>query len=103
MEKTIRGLFIGTKYGVLGLSALGIAGSVILFFMNVGIGMASAALCLAVLALCIGLVLILIPKEMTRRELIISVACLIIAFAITGIIYYSNGGFPHMNLLFITT
>lgn len=103
MEKTINGLFIGTKYGVLGLSSVGILGSIILFFANMAIGMSSAILCIAALALCIALVIILMPKKMTIKESVIAVACLVVAFAITGIVYYSNGGFPHMNLLFITT
>ena len=100
MNKTINGLFVGTRFGVLCLAALGIIASVVLFFLNLGIGFSSAVLCIAALALCIALVSLLIPKAMTKKRGIIATACLIAAFAIVAVTYYSNGGFPHMNLLF---
>lgn len=100
MFKTIDGLFTGTRFGVLGLAALGIAGSVILFFANIGLGILPALLCVAAFALCAALVLLLMPGKMTKKRAVAAAVGLVLAFAIAGITYYTNGGFPQMNLLF---
>lgn len=100
MFKTIDGLFIGIRFGVLGLAALGIAGSVILFFANISLGLLSALLCVAAFALCAALVLLLMPGQMTKKRAAAAAVGLVLAFAIAGITYYTNGGFPQMNLLF---
>ena len=102
IKKTIDGLFIGTRYGVFAMSALGVIGSIILFFVNIELGFSSAILCIAALALCIALFLILMPKKIRKRKAVVAGICLLLAFTITGITYFTNGGFPHMNLIFIS-
>lgn len=105
LTKTIDGLFIGTRYGVWALGVLGIIGSIVLTFVNFSMGIPSALTCVGALFLSIAVALALLPKQLVKGELlekrfmIVAVAS-ILAIAIVGIIYFTNGGFPELNLLF---
>lgn len=104
--ESIDGLFIGTRYLVWALALLGIIGSVILFFVNIPLGLASAMVFLASFLLSIGVVLLLIPKKLVKGKLegskkyAVGGAAIVIAVAVMGIVWFSNGGFPALNLIF---
>lgn len=105
---TVDGLLVGTRYLAWGIGLVGIIGSVILFFANLPLGIASAATSLAALLLSVSVTLLLFPKKLTERNLeklagtkryIIGAAALVMAVAVMGIVYLTNGGFPALNLL----
>ncbi|MFV0394606.1 MAG: hypothetical protein ACK5LC_09455 [Coprobacillaceae bacterium] len=108
--KTIYGLFKGTRYGVLGLSLLGIIGSIILLCMNITLGVASTSIFLASLIGSAGLLLLLLPELIVHklmklemimdRRYLIGAVLLVVAFTIVGLIYVSTGGFPTLNIPF---
>lgn len=104
--KTIDGLLSGTKYLAWGLALIGIVGSIVLFFANIGLGGASAAVFIAALFLSIGVTLVLLPKPLAKKELesskkyIWGSIAIVIAVAVMGIVYMSAGGFPAVNLIF---
>lgn len=104
--ESIDGLFIGTRYLVWVLGVLGMIGSVLLFFVNIPLGFASAAVFLATFFLSIGVTLLLIPKKLSKGKLegnkksMIGIIALIIALVIMGLVWFINGGFPAINLLF---
>lgn len=103
---TTDGLLVGTRYLAWGIALLGIIGSIILFFANISLGFPSAAVFLAAFFLAIGVVLLLIPKQLAKAKLegnkkyVIGAVCLVIALVIMGIVWFSNGGFPSINLIF---
>ena len=103
---TTDGLLAGTRYLAWGIALLGILGSVVLFFANLSLGFASAAVFIASFFLAIGVVLLLLPKQLAKGKLegtkkyIVGAAALVIAVMIMGIVWFSNGGFPAINLIF---
>lgn len=105
--KTVDGLLVGAKYLVWGLSVLGIVGSVVLFFANMGLGLGAAAVFIATLFLSIALTLLLLPKQLAKGPLegnkryVIGAVAAVIALAVMGIVYWMNGGFPAVNLIFV--
>lgn len=106
--KMIDALLIGTKYLGWGIALVGIVGSIILFFMNLSLGMASALVFMASFLLAVGVTLLLLPKTLTKGSLSnstrrnsIGTVALILAIIIMGITYFTTGGFPELNLLFI--
>lgn len=104
--KTVDGLLAGTKSLAWGIALIGIVGSVILFFANIGLGFVSAAVFIATLFLSIGVTLLLLPKVLAKKKLegkgryIIGAIAVVIAVAVMGIVYLSAGGFPAVNLIF---
>lgn len=104
---SIDGLLKGTRYLAWGIALLGIVGSVILFFANISLGMTSAAIFLATFFLAIGVTLLLLPKQLAKgilegnKKYLIGTVALIVAFVVAGIVWFSNGGFPEVNLLFV--
>ena len=107
---TIDGLLVGTRYLAWGMGLVGIAGSVILLFVNIPMGMAAAATFLAALFFSVSVTLLLLPKRFTEGEpentgghkrSMIGAAALVAAIAVMGVIYLINGGFPVLNLLFM--
>lgn len=106
--ETIDHLIIGTKYLGWGIALVGIPMSVVLFFANLSLGLASAMVFVAAFLLCIGVTLLLLPKALAKGPLtiskmrnIIGAVALVLAAAIMGIVYFAVGDFPAMNLLFI--
>lgn len=103
----IDGLLVGTKYLAWAIGLLGIACSVILFFSNLSLGLASAMVFLAALLLSVAVTLLLLPGKLARgtlagsRRTVIGAAALALAVAVMGITYFANGGFPPLNLLFV--
>lgn len=103
--KTIDGLFVGTRYGVWVLGILGIVGSVILILVNFTLGFPSTLLCVGALCLSITVATALFPKQLIKGSLlekrfILATITGVIAIAIVGIVYFTNGGFPELNLIF---
>lgn len=107
ITKTINTLFKATEYGVWGISILGIFACFILAVVNFPLGILSSATFLAGLSLAIGLTFILLPEAfefnhyLCHHRMPISIVFFIIAFVLMGGIYFMNGGFPALNLLFI--
>lgn len=105
--KTIDGLLIGTKYLAWGIGLIGMIGSVVLFFANLSLGFASAAVFIAAFLLSVAVTLLLLPKQLVKgictgkARYIIGGVALIIAVAVMGIVYASCEGFPALNLLFV--
>lgn len=103
---TTYGLLVGARYLAWGIALLGIIGSIVLFFANIPLGIASAAVFLASFFLAIGVVLLLIPKQLAKGKLggtkkyIVGSVALVIALVIMGIVWFSIGGFPEINLIF---
>lgn len=105
--KTIDGLLHGTKYLAWAIGLVGIVGSVILFFCNVSLGLPSAMVFVAAFLLSIAVTLLLLPEKLAKGALAsgkrnaVGVVALLAAVVVMGITYFSCGGFPPLNLLFI--
>ncbi|MGM9602713.1 MAG: hypothetical protein ACI3W5_14165 [Faecousia sp.] len=105
--ESIDGLLVGTKYLAWAIGLVGIVGSVILFFANLSMGFASAMVFIAALLLSVAVTLLLLPKKLAKgklasnKRIVIGSVALALAVAIMGITYFSNGGFPALNLLFV--
>lgn len=104
----IDGLFVGTRYLVLGLALLGIIGSLVLFCVNIPLGLASAAVFISTFFLALGVSLLLFPRKSVKgipdgkKRYLVSVVSLVVSFAAIGIVYASIGGFPPLNLIFMS-
>lgn len=104
--KTVDGLLVGTKYLACGLALLGIVGSVVLFFANLGLGFGTAAVFIATLFLAVGATLLLLPKPLAKGKLegksryIVGAVSVVISVAVMGVVYMIAGGFPAVNLIF---
>lgn len=104
---SIDGLLVGTKYLTWAIGLIGIVGSVILFFVNLSMGFASAMVFIAALLLSVAVTLLLLPKRLAKGKLtsnkrfVIGTVALALAAAVIGITYFANGGFPDLNLLFV--
>lgn len=105
--KIIDGLLVGTKYLAWGIGLIGMIGSVVLFFTNLSLGFASAAVFIASFFLCAAVTLLLLPEQLVKgifagkARYIIGGVALVIAAAGMGIVYAVCGGFPALNLLFV--
>lgn len=105
--ETIDYLFVGTRYGCWAIGILGIAASLVLAVANLGMGFGAVFIFVSTLLLSIALTLLLAPRKLFEKRLsskkryIISGVCLAIALVVTGIVYFTSGGFPELNLLFI--
>ena len=104
--KSIDGLLVGTKYLAWAIGLLGMVGSVLLFLVNIPLGMGSAMVFVASLFLSIAVTLLLLPKKLAagklaggKRYLIGAVAC-VIALAVMFAVWNICGGFPILNLVF---
>lgn len=104
----IDGIFKVTRYGVFGIAVLGILASVIMIFTNFALGFSSVLISVALLLVSIALTMLLMPKaifkeyELDTKKIVISVVLLVIAAAIAGITYFVTGGFPALNLIFMS-
>lgn len=105
--KIIDYLLIGTRYGSWGLGLSGIILSILLGIVNVANGIGAVFLCVAMLLLAISISLILGPHNIyehwigdKKRYGMVSV-CLLSAVLLAGLVTWTNGGFPPLNLLFI--
>ena len=100
-------LLVGTKYLSWGIGVVGILGSIVLFFANLSLGFASAAVFIAAFFLFIAVALLLLPKQIISDGAVRKITniaggiALAIAIAVMGITYAACGGFPKLNLLFI--
>lgn len=106
--QTIDNLIISTWYLGWGIALAGIPMSVVLFLANLSLGAASAATFVAAFLMCMGVSLLLLPKALAkgplanrRKRNITGAVALVLAAAMMGIVYFSFGDFPAMNLLFI--
>lgn len=105
---TIDNLLVGAKYLCWAIGLVGIFGSVILFFCNLSLGIASALVFVAALLLSVAVTLMLLPEKLAKGKLgdpkkRMTVGCvlLVLSVALMGVIYLVSGGFPALNLLFI--
>lgn len=102
----INGLLVGTRYLAWAIALVGIVGSIVLFLVNLSIGFTSAAVFIASFFLSVGVTLVLLPKMLAKGKLesnmkyAIGIVSIVIAAAVMGVIYFFNGGFPELNLIF---
>lgn len=100
-------LLVGTKYLAWAIALVGIAGSVILFIANLSLGLSSAVVFIASFFLSIGVTLLLLPKKLIKGKLegnskyVVGVVALVIAVVVMEIVWFINGGFPALNLIFV--
>lgn len=106
--ETIDGLLVGTKYLAWAIALVGIVGSIVLFFANLSLGLASAMVFVAAFLLSIGVTLLLLPEKLAKgklgdqkKRMIIGCVAVVLAAAVMGITYFAVGGFPALNLIFI--
>ena len=104
--ESIDGLLVGTKYLAWIIALICIPVSAVLFFANLSLGLSSAMVCVAALLLAVGVTLLLLPEKLKgklagKSRNIVGVVAVVLAAAIMGITYFSAGGFPELNLLFI--
>lgn len=108
--KTIDWLLIGAVYLFWAIAVAGVVGSVLLFAANLSLGLSSAMVFAAAFLLSVGVVLLLMPKSFVKhmkgmlndkQRYIAGAVLLVLAAAIMGIVYFSTGGFPALNLVFI--
>ena len=104
----IGGLLASTKYLAWAIAMVGIVGSVILFFVNLPLGIASAMVFAAALLLSVAVTVMLLPEKLAkgkladqRKRMVVGGVLLVLATIIMGITYFACGGFPVLNLLFI--
>lgn len=102
----IDGLLVGTRCLAWAIAFVGIVASVVLFLANLLIGYASAAVFIASFFLSVGVTLVLLPKMFAKGKLksnkkyAVGIVSIVVAAAVMGVIYFLNGGFPELNLIF---
>lgn len=109
LEKTINGLFVFTRYLVWALGVLGIVGSAILAVCNFIMGLSAVLLFVSTFLLSVAVTLLLMPEalinklpvSLIEKRFVISGVALVIATVITGVVYFTQGGFPELNLIFM--
>lgn len=109
LSDVINGLFIGLRYLVWGLGVVGIPVSIILLIANIAGGIGGIGIMLALLLLSGALALLLMPNSLVEKlpdvlqekRYFIGAIAVIIAALLAGIVYFTVGGFPSLNLLFI--
>lgn len=107
LVKTIDILFVAIRYGVWGMSILGIPLSIILCICNLTYGINAFLACLAALLICLALALILAPQVILKHDFLLSKRYIlgtifaILALISMGIAYLLGGALPVMNLLFL--
>lgn len=108
--ESIDGLLVGTKYLVWAIALVGILGSVVLFAANLSLGFGSAVVFIASFLLSVGVTLLLFPEQLLKGKLeklagnkrnVVGIVACVLAAAIMGIVYFTNGGFPELNLIFV--
>lgn len=106
--ETIDGLLIGARYLAWAIALVGIICSVVLFFVNLPLGFASAIVFVAALLLSVAVTLMLLPAKLAkgrlssqRKRMVGGGVLLVLAAAVMGITYFACGGFPALNLLFV--
>lgn len=105
--ESIDGLLVGTKYLAWAIALVGIVGSVILFFVNLPLGLASGMVFVAAFGLSVGVTLLLWPEKLAKgvladkKRYAVGAAALVLAVVVMGITYFAGGGFPELNLIFI--
>ena len=104
--ESIDGLLVATKYLAWAIALVGILGSVVLFVANLSLGFGSAVVFIASFLLSVGVTLLLLPKKFEKGKLegkknVVGIVACVLASVIMGIVYFTNGGFPELNLLFV--
>lgn len=108
LSDSIDGLLDGTRYLAWGIALICIPVSVVLFFANLSLGLASVMVCIAAFLAAVGVAVLLLPKKLAKgfltdkkKRYIIGTVSIIVAVAVMGITYFSVGDFPALNLLFV--
>lgn len=105
--KVIDGLFVGTRYGAWLLGVLGIVGSLVLAVANLGVGFGAVLVCAGALLVSVAVSLLLVPQKLLKnrfegnKRVLIGVAALVASMVLVGGVYFLNGGFPELNLIFV--
>lgn len=109
LSNVINGLFIGIRYLVWAMGVIGIPVSIILLIANIAGGIGAIGIMLALLLLSVAITLMLMPSSLVEKlpegiqekRFLVGAVAVIIAAALAGIAYFTNGGFPSLNLLFM--
>lgn len=105
--KCIDWLLIGTRYLSWAIALAGIAGSALLFFANIPLGLGSAMVFAAGFFLAVSVTLLLLPGQLAKgclkgnRRYLVGAAVFVIALLIMFVVWNSYHGFPRLNLFFI--
>lgn len=109
LSDVINGLFIGVRYLVWAMGIVGIPVSIILLIVNIGVGIGAIGLMFALFLLSLAITLMLMPSSLVEKlpevlqekRFLMGTIAVIIAVLLAGIVYFTVGGFPSLNLLFI--
>lgn len=102
----IDGLLVGTRYLTWAIGIAGVIASVFLIAANLPVGISSAVVFAASLLLAAGVSLVLLPGRLAvgflngRLRYIVGAMALLAAVVIMGIVWFTNNGFPTVNLIF---
>ena len=102
----IDGLLVGTRYLTWAIGIAGVIASVFLIAANLPVGISSAVVFAASLLLAVGVSLVLLPGRLAvgflngRLRYIVGAMALLAAVVIMGIVWFTNNGFPTVNLIF---
>lgn len=109
LSSVINGLFIGLRYLVWAMGVIGIPVSIILLIANIAGGIGAIGLMVATLLLSVAITLMLMPSSLVEKlpeglqekRFLVGVIAVIVAALLAGIVYFTVGGFPSLNLLFM--
>ena len=102
----IDGLLVGTRYLAWAIGIAGVIASVFLIAANLPLGISSAVVFAASLLLAVGVSLVLLPGQLAvgflngRWRYIVGAIALLAAVVIMGIVWFTNNGFPPVDLVF---
>ena len=102
-------LLIGAKNLFWGIGLVGIPVSIILIFANFKRGFKAVVLMIAALCLSVAVTLVLMPNSLIgllvgtlqTNRIAISGVLGLVAMVMAGLVCFSKGDFPKLNLLFI--
>lgn len=104
--KTIDNIFKISKYGIWIMALLGLPCSTVLMVYNIPNGFTSVIVCFSALLLSMALILILLPLKFVKRDIfdmkryIVGIILSIFSLVLFGLVYFSLGTFPKLNLIF---
>ena len=105
--RIIGGIFTCTHWGVWAMAVVSLPVSIVLMLSNMANGTASVTICLAAMLLAAAVALITLPQQMIKdrmleyRRFVIGFIFLAVAVIMAGVVYFTCGGFPPLDRLFI--
>lgn len=105
--ESIDAILTATRYLVWGIGLIGVPASAALALVNLPLGMPSFLIFASTLFLSAAIVFLLVPKRLSEGilgspfRLVAGGIALLAAILIMGSVYYTLGGFPVLDLVFI--